>query len=101
METQSTVAGERITTFFDADELEQLARETKFVQRQPEVDGQIFDQTIILCSVEYPEASLAHWAQVCCCPLSSPNALIGDPMRYLPIVRPAGQLPEPFRIAES
>jgi len=54
-----------LTRFWDEDTLEQIARDTHFVQRQPEVNGVVFAQAMVFGCLEQRTPTLAHWAQVC------------------------------------
>ncbi len=56
--------GARIKAFF-GDTVNQVARETKFVQRKSDLDGLKFLQALVFGSIEKPEVSLNHLAQVC------------------------------------
>jgi hypothetical protein len=58
-----TIAG-KIKFFFD-DSVNQIARQTKFVQRQSKLDGLNFLQALVFGFIENPEGSLNHMAQVC------------------------------------
>jgi hypothetical protein len=54
----------KIKTFF-GDRVNRVARETKFVQRQSDLDGPKFLQAVVFGFIENPAASLNHLAQVC------------------------------------
>lgn len=56
--------GERIKAFF-GDTVNEVARQTKFVQRKSDLDGLKFLQALVFGSIEKPEVSLNHLAQVC------------------------------------
>jgi len=54
-----------LTEFWDAETLEQIARDTHFVQRQPAVNGAVFAQAMVFGCLEQRAPTLTHWAQVC------------------------------------
>jgi len=54
-----------LTQFWDEETLEQIARDTHFVQRQPAVNGAVFAQAMVFGCLEQQTPTLAHWAQVC------------------------------------
>ncbi len=57
-------AGKKIKEFF-GDTVNQIARRTKFVQRESALDGLKFLQAMVFGFIENPRASLNHLAQVC------------------------------------
>lgn len=57
--------GAKIHAFFLDPRIEQLARQTKFVQRRSPLTGLLFLQTLVLGYLEQPAGSLSHLAQVC------------------------------------
>lgn len=57
--------GEKITTFFADPRIEQIACETKFVQRRSRLSGLVFLKTLVLGYLEKSQGSLSHLAQVC------------------------------------
>jgi len=59
---QST--GGKLKDFF-GDTVNQIARQTRFVQRQSGLDGLKFLQAMVFGFIEKPQASLSHLAQVC------------------------------------
>jgi hypothetical protein len=58
-----TMAG-KIKSFFGSS-VNQIARQTKFVQRQSALDGLKFLQAVVFGFIENPQGSLNHLAQVC------------------------------------
>ena len=61
IETASTT----IRTFFNKEEIQEVARSTKFVQRYSPLNGFIFLQAIIFAFIADPEANLDDLAQAC------------------------------------
>ncbi|MCP4937098.1 MAG: hypothetical protein GY927_23535 [bacterium] len=57
IETASTT----IQDFFDEKEIEEAARDTKFVQRYSPLGGFIFLQAVIFAFIDDPEANLDDW----------------------------------------
>lgn len=57
--------GAKILTFFHDVHIEQLARQTQFVQRCSPLTGLLFLQTLVMGYLENPAGSLSHLAQVC------------------------------------
>ena len=60
-----TALSSEFEIFFDRQTVNQIARETQFVQRTSPVDGSIFLQALVWGCLEQPRATLKHWAQVC------------------------------------
>jgi hypothetical protein len=54
-----------LTEFWDEETLEQIARDTHFVQRQPAVNGAVFAQAMVFGCLEKSAPTVSHWAQVC------------------------------------
>jgi len=63
MELSLEQVGEAIDRFMGQD-VEAIARKTKFVQRTSEMSGQCFLQTMVFGGIEKPQPSLNGWAQV-------------------------------------
>lgn len=55
---------QKITGFFCDPKIEQLARETKFVQRRSPMTGLLFLKTLVMGFLEKSEGTLSHLAQV-------------------------------------
>jgi hypothetical protein len=60
-----THLGQKIVAFFSDPSIEQIARETKFVQRRSRLTGLIFLKSLVMGFLEKPQGSLSHLAQVC------------------------------------
>lgn len=54
----------KIMSFFGS-RINQVARQSKFIQRQSKLDGLKFLQTLVFGFIENPQGSLNHLAQVC------------------------------------
>ena len=59
------IASTTIQDFFCQEEIEQVARSTKFVQRKSSLSGFIFLQAAIFAFIDDPEANLDDLAQAC------------------------------------
>lgn len=57
--------GEKIMLFFSDPRIEQIARETKFVQRHSPLTGLLFLKTLVMGYLEKSKGSLSHLSQVC------------------------------------
>jgi hypothetical protein len=64
MKFDLTQIGSDIKAFIEQD-IETIARDTKFVQRDSDVNGQVFLQSTVFGFIENPDASLGDLAQVC------------------------------------
>lgn len=64
MKINATVISERIEQFF-SEKVEQLARQTRFVQRRSKLTGRKFLQAIVLSMIENPKMSLSSLSQNC------------------------------------
>jgi len=64
MKLNLRLISEKISTFFGAT-VNQVARQTKFVQRRSGLDGLKFMQALVFGFIEEPKASLNYLAQVC------------------------------------
>lgn len=65
MKRNLKAVGEKIENFFDKEQVNQVAQQTKFVRRESDLNGPIFLQAVVVGSIENPKPTLSHWAQVC------------------------------------
>lgn len=58
-------SSQAIDSYFDESELEQTARDCKFVQRRSKLSAFIFLKSLVMGFIQHPQASLAQLCQVC------------------------------------
>jgi hypothetical protein len=57
-------ATQTLDSYFNANEINQIARKTKFVIRRSKLDGYIFLKTLVLGFLQHPQASLNQLSQI-------------------------------------